>query len=170
MQVVNPYGTVVFTDTVTVASGVKVSANFTTDASPYYTWVGGTYTVKASWSISGTAYSGTSQFTFSGPSAAPLTTTTTPTVTVTSTAPPKTVTSSAPPVTQTTTAVSIQSVLSTQSVTSTYTAPASTIVSTSMVTTTTSVVPDWSYGVMVVLLLLGLAIGYVVKRPSAKQS
>ena len=41
---------------------------------------------------------------------------------------------------------------------------------TSTVTQTTSAIPGWAYGVMVVLLLVGLAIGYVVKRPSVKQS
>jgi hypothetical protein len=38
------------------------------------------------------------------------------------------------------------------------------------VTQTTSSIPAWAYGTMVLLLLIGLAIGYVVKRPSAKQS
>jgi uncharacterized membrane-anchored protein YhcB (DUF1043 family) len=37
------------------------------------------------------------------------------------------------------------------------------------VTQTTSVIPSWAYAAMAVLLLAGLAIGYVVKRPSAKQ-
>jgi len=41
---------------------------------------------------------------------------------------------------------------------------------TTTVTQTTSAVPGWAYGAMVVLLLIGLAIGYVVKRPSIKQS
>jgi high-affinity Fe2+/Pb2+ permease len=36
-------------------------------------------------------------------------------------------------------------------------------------TTTTTTVPGWAYGVMVVLLLAGLAIGYVVKRPTTRQ-
>jgi hypothetical protein len=38
------------------------------------------------------------------------------------------------------------------------------------VTLTTSSIPDWAYGAMVVLLLVGLAIGYLVTRPSVKQS
>jgi hypothetical protein len=37
-------------------------------------------------------------------------------------------------------------------------------------TQTTSVIPNWAYGAMAVLLVIGLAIGYVVKRPSAKQT
>jgi protein-S-isoprenylcysteine O-methyltransferase Ste14 len=41
---------------------------------------------------------------------------------------------------------------------------------TSTVTQTNSTTPGWAYGVMVVLLLAGLAIGYVVKRPRAKGS
>jgi hypothetical protein len=48
--------------------------------------------------------------------------------------------------------------------------PPSTVTSTSTVTQTTSAIPGWAYGLMVVLLLIGLAIGYVVKRPSIKQS
>jgi hypothetical protein len=77
------------------------------------------------------------------------------TSTATTTGPPTTVTSTAPPTT----------VTSTQ--TSTATAPPTTVTST--LTQTTSTTPGWAYGVMVVLLLIGLAIGYVVKRPSVKQ-
>ena len=40
---------------------------------------------------------------------------------------------------------------------------------TSTVTKATSTIPDWAYGVMVVLLLIGLAIGDVVTQPSVKQ-
>jgi hypothetical protein len=36
-------------------------------------------------------------------------------------------------------------------------------------TQTTSTTPGWAYGAMVLLLLIGLAIGYIVKRPSVKQ-
>lgn len=39
---------------------------------------------------------------------------------------------------------------------------------TSMVTETNSVVPTWAYGVMFALLIVGLAIGYVVRRPPSK--
>jgi protein-S-isoprenylcysteine O-methyltransferase Ste14 len=57
--------------------------------------------------------------------------------------------------------------------TATTTVPASTVTSTatqvSTVTQTTSTTPDWVYGAMVVLLLAGLAIGYVVKRPSIQK-
>jgi hypothetical protein len=38
------------------------------------------------------------------------------------------------------------------------------------VTNTSSVIPDWAYGAMVVLLLVGLAIGYLVTRPSVSQT
>jgi hypothetical protein len=38
------------------------------------------------------------------------------------------------------------------------------------VTQTSSTIPSWAYGAMVLLLLIGLAIGYVVKRPPVKQS
>jgi protein-S-isoprenylcysteine O-methyltransferase Ste14 len=53
------------------------------------------------------------------------------------------------------------------------TSPPSTVTSTSTristLTQTSSSIPEWAYGVMAVLLIVGLAIGYVVKRPSAKQ-
>ena len=89
-----------------------------------------------------------------------MTTTQTPTaatVTQTVTGPGSTVTN-----TQTTT----------NTVTQTVTGPGSTVTNTatSTVTQTTSAIPGWAYGVMVVLLLVGLAIGYVVKRPSIEQS
>jgi len=44
----------------------------------------------------------------------------------------------------------------------------STTTTTSIVTETNSVVPTWAYGVMFVLLIVGLAIGYVVRRPPSK--
>jgi hypothetical protein len=67
-------------------------------------------------------------------------------------------------------------VISTQSVTSTATSTVtphpSTVTSTSIttLTQTSSSIPAWAYGVMAVLLIAGLAIGYVVKRPAAKPS
>jgi hypothetical protein len=73
------------------------------------------------------------------------------TSTATTTAPPTTVTSTAPPSTRT----------STQTTTQT---------ATTTVMQKTSSIPGWAYGVMVLLLLIGLAIGYVVKRPPVKQS
>jgi predicted S18 family serine protease len=45
----------------------------------------------------------------------------------------------------------------------------STQTTTSTVTQTTSTVADWAYGAMVILLLIGLAISYVIKRPTVKQ-
>lgn len=50
----------------------------------------------------------------------------------------------------------------------TMTGQTSTTTTTSMVTETSSVVPTWTYGVMFALLIVGLAIGYVVKRPPSK--
>jgi hypothetical protein len=57
-------------------------------------------------------------------------------------------------------------------VTQTVTGSASTVTNTatSTVTQTTSAIPAWAYGAMVVLLLVGLAIGYVVTRPTVKKS
>jgi hypothetical protein len=54
----------------------------------------------------------------------------------------------------------------------TSTAPASTLTvtstgtATSTATNSSSAIPDWAYGLMAVLLLIGLAIGYVVRRPA----
>jgi len=44
----------------------------------------------------------------------------------------------------------------------------STTTTTSMVTVTDSDVPTWAYGVMSALLIVGLAIGYFVRRPLPK--
>jgi hypothetical protein len=91
--------------------------------------------------------------------AQPVATTTT---TVTSTQ-PTTVTT-----TQPTTVTSTQPTTVTDITTST--APASTITTTQTVTQTapaTVGIPAWSYGLMVVLLLAGLALGYAAKRPTS---
>jgi cobalamin biosynthesis Mg chelatase CobN len=45
------------------------------------------------------------------------------------------------------------------------TKPAVTTTMTTTSTTNSTSVPSWAYGVMVVLLILGLAIGYVVAGP-----
>jgi hypothetical protein len=42
------------------------------------------------------------------------------------------------------------------------------VTTTRLVTETNSIVPNWAYGVMAALLIVGLAIGYVVRRPSPK--
>jgi protein-S-isoprenylcysteine O-methyltransferase Ste14 len=58
----------------------------------------------------------------------------------------------------------------------TSTAPASTLtstatqISTSTVTQTNSAIPSWAYAAMAILLLAGLAVGYVVKRPPTRQN
>jgi cobalamin biosynthesis Mg chelatase CobN len=54
----------------------------------------------------------------------------------------------------------------TLTVPTTMTGPTSTTTTTSTVTKTNSVVPTWAYGIMAVLLIVGLAVGYVVRRPS----
>jgi hypothetical protein len=54
----------------------------------------------------------------------------------------------------------------TLTVPTTMTGPTSTTTTTSTVTKTNSVVPTWAYGIMAVLLIAGLAVGYVVRRPS----
>ncbi|MGD0636947.1 MAG: hypothetical protein ABSA72_02765 [Nitrososphaerales archaeon] len=179
-QITNPYGTIVFNASESVATGGKAIATFTTGGNPgSFYWVGGPYSVTASWTPSGatTALVAVARFTYSGPSAATTSTTTASTQTVTTTAPAttQTVTNTAtltstlsvtgPATTVTNTATSTE----TSTSISTTTAPPSTVTTTSTVTQTTSSIPSWAYGLMVVLLLLGLAIGYVVKRPSIKQ-
>jgi len=88
------------------------------------------------------------------------------------------------PVTITATSTSTQSIVGptvtvagpTSTLTSTSTAPSSTITHTQTTTQTatttlvqtTSIIPDWAYGVMAILLILGLAVGYVVKRPPTR--
>jgi cobalamin biosynthesis Mg chelatase CobN len=55
--------------------------------------------------------------------------------------------------------------------TETITGPASTTTTTQIVTSTTtqssSSAPTWAYAIMGVLLIVGLAVGYTIKRPSA---
>jgi hypothetical protein len=106
----------------------------------------------------------------------PATTTTTSTTTKTATGPGTTSTvTDTQTVTGSTTTVTEPA--STITSTATTTAPPTTRTSTqtptqtatSTVTQTTSTTPGWAYAAMIVLLLIGLAIGYVVKRPSVRQ-
>jgi len=74
--------------------------------------------------------------------------------------------------TQTTTTV-IQPVTTTMTTTQTVTGPGTTATTTQTVTSTTtqntSSVPAWAYATMAVLIIVGLAIGYIVKRPSVSK-
>jgi cobalamin biosynthesis Mg chelatase CobN len=162
LQVINPYSTVLFTKAVTIVSGGVVSANFTT-GNPYWEWVPGTYTVSATWTAaSTTVLVGLAQFSYSGPPTPVTSTTTTSasttTATVTSTVqgPTTTVTTAGP-------ATTVTSV-------STTAGPVTTETSTSTVTQTNSTTPTWAYGSMIVLLAIGLAIGYVVAGPRLKKA
>jgi hypothetical protein len=62
----------------------------------------------------------------------------------------------------------------TSTATQTVTAPGTTLSSTQTVTSTTtqtsSSVPTWAYATMAVLLIAGLAVGYIIKRPSVSGS
>ena len=88
--------------------------------------------------------------------------TVTVTATATATLPATTVTTTTTttlPATTVTTTLSASTVVSTETQTVT-----------STVTQASSSVSDWAYGAMVVPLLVGLAIGYVIKRPGTKPS
>jgi len=166
-QITNPYGTIVFASTVAATAGVSPKVNFTAQSLSYIYWVGGTYVVTASFSVSGATVSATTQFTYSGSSAAPLSTTSSATVTVTSTATGPVTTVTGPP--STVTAVStVAGPVTTISSVSTVPGPVTTVTSVSTTTTTSTSTPVWAYGMMVLLLAIGLAVGYVVKRPAPK--
>jgi len=64
----------------------------------------------------------------------------------------------------TTTATS--TVTKTLTVQSTITGPTSTTTTTSLVIKTNSILPTWAYGIMAVLLIVGVAVGYIIRRPS----
>jgi len=169
--------------------------SYTTHVGEPYSWTSGPYLVTA---IDSYGLKTTMKFEYSASVTTTTSTSTTTTTTTTTTAPPvttqtttQTVTTSVPTTvtqtmttTQTPTAATVTQTVTgpgstvtntqttTNTVTQTVTGPGSTVTNTatSTVTQTTSAIPGWAYGVMVVLLLVGLAIGYVVKRPSIEQS
>ena len=153
----NPAGNDVFSNAVAIQSNGSFNDTFYTGVGNL--WATGTYTITAYWSIYTTsstfAYTVTTSSSTSSSGSTTVTTTSTQTTTSTTT---KTVTG--PITTSTVTGP-----------TTTVTGPTSTATqtTTSTVTQTTSSIPDWAYGVMVFLLLAGLAIGYVVKRPTTRQ-
>jgi hypothetical protein len=102
----------------------------------------------------------------------------TQTTTTTITQPASTITQPASTITSTlTSSATLTAPATTLTSTSTVTAPPTTLTdtqmttqtATSVMTQTSSAVPDWAYGAMAVLLLIGLAIGYAVKKPSTQQ-
>ncbi len=147
LQITNPSGTLVFEDAVVVSATGSFNDSFTMGANS--NWVAGTYTLTASWSpsISVTPITATAQFTYTPSSTSSTATTTATPATVT-----QTITTTATlPVTTTTTSTATQTVISTT-------------------TQTSSSVPSWAYAAMVVLLIAGLAVGYMIKRPSVSKS
>jgi len=165
---------------------VTPSGNFsyTTHVGGSHPWTSGPYLITATDSY---GLKATTTFEFETSVTTTTTTSTTPTVTTTQTATqtvtgPTTTMTTTLPVTTTRTSTTIQTVTGPTTIvtgptsTITSTAPPTTLTTTitttqtatSTVTQTTSATPDWTYGAMVVLLLIGLAIGYVVKRPSVK--
>ncbi|MGA2664358.1 MAG: hypothetical protein ABSF83_05385 [Nitrososphaerales archaeon] len=139
--------TIFSTETTTVGTVTTTTTQTTTT-------VVGTVTSFKTTTVTGPALT-TITTTISGPTTtttAPgstTTTTTTATTIATTTAPGSTVTSTAPASTLTSTATQI---------------------STSTVTQTNSAIPSWAYAAMAILLLAGLAVGYVVKRPPTRQN
>jgi hypothetical protein len=157
LQITNPAGALVFADSVTTTSSGSYNDTFHPGTS--ILWVSGTYTVKASYGT----LSSTATFTYAPASG--VTSTTTLTSTLTS---PTTLT--------VTSTVSGQGSTVTQTQTQTQTVGGTgvtqTVTSVSTTTTGSSSVPDWVYGAMVVLLILGLVVGYLVagsrgRKPAA---
>ncbi len=164
-------------DSSTLAVTASGTFSYTTHVGQPHSWTSGPYlitaidsygmktTMKFEYSASVTTATSTSTTT----TAAPITTqTSTQTVT---TAVPTTVTQTmtttlSPSAATTTQTKTVTGATSTVTNTQTVTGPASTVTntSTSTVTQTTSTIPSWAYGVMLVLLILGLAFGYVVKN------
>jgi hypothetical protein len=167
LQITNPTGAIVFADSVITTSSGAFNDTFHPGTSAL--WVSGTYTVKVTY---GTLSSTT---TFSYAPASGVTTTVTNTTTS-----PTTITATSTVTGQGSTTTVTQpagtTTVTQPAGTTTVTQPAGTTTVTSVVTTTTSSssssVPDWVYAAMVVLLILGLVIGYVLagsrsKKPAA---
>ncbi len=144
LQITNPAGTLVFADSVeTTANG---SFNDTFHPGVNNLWVSGTYTVKAIYgSLSASS-------TFSYVTVLAVTSTATVVSTVTT---PTTVTSTA--ITSVTGPGSTSTVTQFQTQTQTQT-------QTSTVTKSSGGIPDWVYAVIIVLLLVGIAVGYVARN------
>jgi hypothetical protein len=180
IQITNPdYTTVVFDDNVTVAAsgGFTYTVNIVANSTG---WVSGTYTLTVT-SQEPAPMMITSQFLYTPHTVTVTTTSTSVTVTSTTTythvslqtsTQTTTATVTQPPLTTTATQTTTQTTTQTsiQTTTAPPTTQTQTLTNTSTVTNTSSVIPDWAYGAMVVLLVLGLAIGYVVKTQSAKRS
>jgi hypothetical protein len=198
LQIANPVNVTVFTQTVTISANGAFSGTFSpgpswaipgtyTLTATYFTIISGTpsfFTNIYRFSYIPNTVTTTTTTTSTGPfststttTTATTTTTTTTTKTTTVTGPTTTVSGPTSTVTGPTTTVSgptstVTGPTTTLTSTATTTAAPVTFTntSTSTVTQTTSAIPGWAYAAMVVLLLIGLAIGYVVKRPSVKQS
>jgi hypothetical protein len=73
---------------------------------------------------------------------------------------------------QTTTTTAAPPGTTTVTTTHTLTPPATTFTTIQTTTSTTQVssVPTWAYAAMFVLVVIGLVVGYVIKRPSVSKS
>ena len=146
LTITSPAGTLVFSGTAETTSSGSFNDTFYPGVNNL--WVSGTYTVKASYET----LSATSTFSY------------TPVTAVTSTA---TVVST---VTSPTTITSVTSVTGPAStVTTSVTGPASTVIQTQTQTQTTTVTKSsglagWVYAVIIVMLLVGIAVGYVARN------
>lgn len=142
LSVSDPLGYSVFTGSVPLQANGSFTDTFQTGSGSL--WVAGTYAITATYGTT-SLINTSSTFYYTSTT---LTTTATATIVSTVTVP---------------TTITLTTSSSGQVATVTQTA-------TSTVTQTTSAIPDWAYGLMVVLLLAGLAIGYVVKRPQTRGS
>lgn len=148
LQIESPSGKQVFSDSVPLSASGSFKDNFTAGSSAQWT--------KGVYSLSATAegVTATCQFSYS-----PVPTT------ATSSSVSSVSTASGPGTTVTVTA---------SPVTTTETIPATTVTSTGGVSTTTttitsSSVPAWAYGAMILLLIVGFAVGFVLKGPITRR-
>jgi hypothetical protein len=146
LTITSPVGNVVFSDSVVVAAKGAFSDTFYAGVTNL--WTSGTYTVKVSYG----SLSATSTFSY-----APITTVS---VTATSTV-VSTLISTTTSVSPTTITVSGQGSTVTQTQTQTQT---------TTVTQSASGLPAWGYAALVVLLLVGLAVGYVARNMIGNRS
>ena len=149
LHVYNPSGQLVFSDSRPLSSGGTYNDTFHAGVSGL--WTTGTYTVTATWNT----LVATSTFAYTAAAPASATTTVTTTNTVTTTLPPTTVTTTAP---------GSGSATVTSTVTTTAPGSGSTVTTTATTTVTSSgSVPGWVYAAIILLLIVGLVVGYLAR-------
>ncbi len=159
---VQPQGSSTVLDFSNVAVTASGTFSYTTNVGGNSEWVSDTYVITATDSNGAT---GTTTFEYV---VIPGTTTTTSTTTA-----PSTTSTTTPPFTVTQTVTTTITATTSQTLTGPTTSVTNTETATQTVTSTTtqisSSVPSSAYATMAVLLIAGLAIGYVIKRPSVSK-